>query len=279
MRDTIRQQLLDRIPEIDDRCFEPHAADKDTAKPYIVIKLGSDTEDSLWTGFRRVVEVWPNVSWTRFKSVDEMAAKITAALHNQLLTTESGEVFTCIYIGIAGNDSVDKDWDILTRGLRFSILALQPVNIIETVAGDPWLEALSTWSGLLLGQDWNIYQNQWPTGYRRPSVLWRLSGVDVTVKGAAMFQVQKKVIGHVLGSTPNEQIFGIMQLVQGLGTEIKIPLDLAKKQYLTILNPAGDTKADALKAGQISVVLSRMTSKPAEEAPLIGEVKINGEVT
>lgn len=278
MRDAIRQQLITQIADIEGRCFEPHAADKNTAKPYLVIEQGADSPDTDWTGYRRIVTVWPNISWSRFKKVDQLADKIINALHNQLLTTESGEVFTCIFLGATGSDMIDKDWDILTRGLQFAILALQPVGITETVANDPWIDALCAWSEALLGSSWAVYRNIWPCGYRRPSVLWRLSGINITSRGRAVFEIRKTVIGHVLGATPNQQIAGIVQIMQGLGNEIKIPLDVADRRYLTVSSPAGDFKVDALKAGQISLILSRLTSKPITEVPPIGAVNINGEV-
>jgi hypothetical protein len=280
MRDAIRRQLLDKIPEINDRCLEPHAADKDTKKPYIVVRFGAENEDTPWTGFRRIIEIWPNNSWTKFKSIDNLSEKIKAALHNQLLTTESGEVFTCVYIGVVGNDAIDQDWDIITRGIRFAILALQPVGVVETLPNDPWLESLSAWTKSLLGDDWHIYQNVWPVGYRRPSVLWRVSNVKVISRSAAFFEVQKQIIGHVQGLTPNEQYAVTLQIVQELGSAVKIIHDGVNKRYLTISNPSADFKAmDVLKNGQISLALSSLTNKPVEDtSPLINNINIKGEV-
>lgn len=277
MRAAIRQQLIRQIPDVQGRVYEPQVAGASTPKPYLVLRQGVDAEDTPWTGFRRIIEVWPYVARTTFQKVDDLATKIVAALDKQLITdTSTGEVFTCQYLGTVGQDFVDDEWDAITRGLRFAVLALQPVAVPETTANDPWLEALAGWTGTTIGAGWTIYRNFWPLGYKRPAVMWRLIGVEVQERARAMFEVRKRVIGHVLGSTPNEQIAGALTVVQELGNAIKLPLDVTNKRYLTVNNLAVDYRADALTAGQVSVTLSRLTSRPAEEAPLIMAVHNTG---
>lgn len=277
MRAAIKQKLIDSILDISGRVYEPQAAGASTPKPYLVLRQGVDTEDTPWTGFRRIIEVWPYVSRTTFQKVDDLVAKVVVALDKKILTNAvTGEVFTCQYLGTVGQDYVDEEWDAITRGLRFAVMALQPVAVPETVANDPWLEALAAWTGTILGTAWTVYRNFWPLGYKRPAVMWRLAGVEVRESARAMFEVRKKLIGHVLGSTPNEQITGALTMVQELGNAIKLPLDTANKRYLTVNNPAVDYRTDALTAGQISVTLSRLTNRPAEEAPLIMAVHNTG---
>ncbi len=272
MRAAIRQQLIAQIPEVGGRVYEPHAAGAKTPKPYLVLRQGADSEDTPWTGFRRIIEVWPYLSRTTFADVDALAQKVVSALGNQPLTTAAGEVFTCQYLGLASPDVVDEEWDVITRGLRFAIIALQPVAVPETVANDPWLEALAVWTGTILGASWSVYRNLWPLGYKRPAVMWRLDGIEALEKGRAMFEVRKKFAGHVIGSTPNEQVAGALTVAQKLGEVVKLELDAANRRYLTVNSPAVNYRADALTAGQVSVVLSRMTARPIDEAPLIAGV-------
>ncbi len=279
MRMAIRQQLINQVPDVQGRVYEPHAAGATTQKPYLILRQGVDTEESPWAGFRRIIEVWPYVARTTFQKVDDLAVKVVTALDKQLLTdTSTGEVFTCQYLGTVGQDYVDEEWDAITRGLRFAVLALQPVAVPETTANDSWLEALASWTETILGTAWTVYRNFWPMGYKRPAVLWRLTGVEVHEKARAMFEVRKKLIGHILGSTPNEQVTGALTVVQELGNAIKLPLDTANKRYLTVNNPAVDYRAEALTAGQVSVTLSRLTNRPAEEAPLMQKVYSTGQV-
>lgn len=277
MRAAIRQKLINDIPDIQGRCYEPQAATKDTQKPYLVLLQGVDAEDSLWTGFRRIIEVWPYVSRTTFQKVDDLASKVIASLDKQLITdAQTGEVFSCQYLGTVGQDYVDEDWDAITRGLRFAVLALQPTSVSETVTDDPWLEALAKWTEAILGTDWTIYKNIWPLGYKRPAVLWRISGIETSENSRAMFELRKKIIGHVLGRTTNEEIAGALTIIQELENAIKIPLDTTNKKYMTVNKPAIDYRVNAITAGQITVTLSRFTRRPAEEVPFMQHVYNTG---
>lgn len=276
MRTAIREKLISEIPEICGRVFEPHAAGAKTPKPYLVLRNGVDVEDTPWTNFRRIIEVWPYLPRTSFKDVDTMTAKIAVALDKQLLNTSAGEVFSCLYLGAAGQDFVDIEWDAITRGLRFSVMALQPVTVPETVVNDPWLDALTAWTEDLLG--WTVYKNYWPMGYVRPSVLWRLTDIKAEHATRSAYKVIKKISGHIVGSTPNEEVAGVFSIVQGLITDIKIPLDMATRKYMTAESPIGDYKVNALTKGQISVTLSRMTNRPTEEVPLMTRVFSRGQL-
>jgi len=54
MRIAIKQKLIDSIPEIEGRAYEPQAAGATTQKPYLVLRQGVEAEESLWVGFRRL---------------------------------------------------------------------------------------------------------------------------------------------------------------------------------------------------------------------------------
>ena len=38
MRDEIRAALIDGVPEVEGRIFEPHTASADTEKPFLIVK-------------------------------------------------------------------------------------------------------------------------------------------------------------------------------------------------------------------------------------------------
>lgn len=273
MRLTIRKRLIESVPEVQGRVFEPQAATPETVKPYLVIVQAIESEDSQWAGFRRIIEVWPYVARTSFNQVDALADKVIAALDKQFLSdATTGDAFTCQYIGNTGGDVVDEEWDAITRGLRFAVVAMQPMNVPETVPNDPWLEALSSWTEGILGPDWTVYRGLWPLGYVRPAVMWRIAGFEVNPLMAAMFEVRKRFVGHVIGRTPNEQTDGVLRIVEQLGAAIKVPLNLTDRRYMTVTEPRADLQANAITGGQITVTLSRRTNRPTEEAPLIQEV-------
>jgi len=270
MREAIRTKLTS-ITDVGDRVFEPHAAGAATVKPYIVISQGQDNEESTWAGFRRDIEIWPNVARTSFVSVDALAKKVIDTLAEVALTTSAGDVFTCIYEGVVGDDVVDEEWDVITRGLRFAVLALQPVAITDTLTDDPWVTALANWTTTLLGSPWAAYKNRWPLGYRKPSVLWRVANVEMQNLNAAAYKETKTLVCHVLGDTPNRQVGGVESVVAGLAAAFKIVLDQANRRYLTVESAKGNHQANALTAGQITAVLSRVVMRTFTPAPLMQE--------
>ncbi|NPV90113.1 MAG: hypothetical protein HPY50_04965 [Firmicutes bacterium] len=163
-------------------------------------------------------------------------------------------------------------------------------GVVDPSAVDPWLDALASWAQNILGSGWTMYRT-WP-GNRRPSVHWCVTEYEVREKGGAFFEVRKKVSGRVLGSTPNEQAAGTFTLVEKLGGMSKLVLDGFNRRYLTVSQPTAqgslmnypaasvpevNTRQDALTAGKVSVVLSRLTKRPSEEAPLMMAVNHRGQ--
>jgi hypothetical protein len=276
MRAAIRNRLIAAVSAVEGRVYEPQAAGIETAKPFLVIRQGIETEESDWAGFRRIIEVWPVVSRTSFQEVDTLARQVTDALAGQLLTTESGEVFTVLYLGTTGEDMVAQEWDAITRGLRFSVLALQPVGTTETFPSDSWVEALAAWTQQTLGQDWTLYRDRWPMGYRQPAVLWRLVSSQVMHAARATFKVTKQLQAHVIGQTVNQQNSGATAIVEGLGQAIKLPLNEPVGAYLTVADARADFRNEALTTGQVTVELFRFTARPTEEIPFITRVYPRG---
>lgn len=270
MRNAIRDRLLAAVPELKD-VYEPQAADKNSLKPYAVVLQGDDTDESAWAGFRRIVEVWPYISRSTFAKLDDLEGQIASALVSQPLVTTAGAVFTCSYLG-SGQDTVDEEWGAITRGMQFVVMALQPIGDVVPITSDPWLTALAAWTEAQLSQEWAVYKGVWPLGYTKPSVMWRVTGIDTKMVTLGSFQVTKRFTAHVLGADGNQQHAGILELMTALGSTPKIPLDLADRRYMTILEPRANMEADALTAGQITVTLTSRTKRPVAEGPLMMEV-------
>ncbi|MCD9020498.1 hypothetical protein [Cohnella silvisoli] len=273
MRRGIHQRLVQEIPAIGGRVVEAHESFSTLEKPYVLLVQGAVTDESRWTGFRTQFEVWPYVAQTEFADVDELTELILLALDGQVITDpDTNEVFTCEYQGTVGADKVDPDRNGLTRGLLFSVIAAQPVAQAETVEEDKWLVALSNWTSSLLGNGWHVYRERWPLNYLCPSVLWRLEGVEALEGNRAGFEARKRFAGHVIGRTLNEQTLVVNQLVEGLNASIKIPLEIANRRYLTVLNPVVDLKGDAMLDGQISITLSRRNQRLTENSPTMRKI-------
>ncbi|WP_237728498.1 hypothetical protein [Paenibacillus sp. OSY-SE] len=212
------------------------------------------------------------MSRSTFEKVDILEKKIIGALDKQLLTTEAGEVFSCIYLGSSGQDVVDEDWDAITRGMQFAVMALQPVNTTAPITDDLWLAALGKWTQGIMGPDWAVYMGLWPLGYTRPAVMWRVTNIDVQALGKAVYEVKKRFTAHIIGADTNQEHGGVLRLVEELGNAIKIPLNEADRRYMTVSEPKANIAADPLAEGQITVTLRRRTARPTEETPTINQV-------
>jgi len=274
MRAAIRQKLIHDIPDIQGRCYEPQAAGPNTPKPYLVIRQGVDSEDSLWTGFRRIIEVWPYVARTTFQKVDDLAGKVIAALDKQLIVDEqTGEAFSCQYLGTVGQDYVDEDWDAITRGLRFAVLALQPVSVVDDTPPDPFVETIAAWAESKYPA-WHVYRQIWPLGYQKPAIMWRMSNERYELFNIHSSWRYVDIVGHVVSIAPGEQNAMVSELAKALQLAIKIPGDGG---FLTVLNVRPDLRVDGFRQGQIRLTL-RGVVKPAEDAGvLIQKVQANGQ--
>jgi hypothetical protein len=280
MRQAIKEQLIAEISEIQGRCYEPHEVTAQTVKPYLVIRQGIEKETNSWTGFQRVFEIWPYADITdTFVTVDSLATQVNAALEKQLLETEDNQTFSCFSLGTAGADQVDNTSNLITRGLLFGVIGVQPIAMTESVADDSWLDGVADWTSALLGTTWHIYRNIWPLGYQRPAVLWRIANIEAKDKNPRTYLVRKILIGHVLGSTPNQQIAKVSELLQKLRSDTKLVLDETDKQYLTVEEVSGDYQADPINKGQITVIVSKLMVRIAEEAPLMSAVHDTGIIS
>ncbi|MYL45053.1 hypothetical protein GLV94_05310 [Virgibacillus halodenitrificans] len=276
MRHAIRTKLLTDVPDFND-VYEPHAAGPDSVKPYGVIRQGVDTEESDWMGFRRIVEVWPYVSRSTFTKVDSLQSKIIDALDQKLITDSvTGEVFSCVYLGTVGQDVTDDEWDAITRGLRFAVMAIQQVEQPINIKSDPWITALANWSSGFLDASWTVYENQLPLGYKRPCVLWRLDNYEAKGVSRSVYKVTKNVVGHVISTYPNQKIHTSSEIVERLMSEIKVPISIQERRYMTVSQPRSDFRADGLNTGQINVRLSRKSRRMKEDFPLMQDIQSTG---
>lgn len=276
MRAAIRQKLIADIPEIEGRCYEPQAAGASTPKPYLVIRQGIDTEDNIWTGFRRIIEVWPYVARTTFQKVDDLANKVIASLDKQLITDGStGEAFSCQYLGTIGQDYVDEDWDAMTRGLRFAVMALQPVDVPDPTPPDSYIEALAAWTESKYPA-WHVYRQTWPLGYEKPTIMWRLASEQYSIFNHNSSRRMASIVGHVVSNAYGEQNAMVSELAQALQLAIKIPTD--NGSYLTIMDVRADLRVDGFRQGQIRLTLRGMVKAEEPEVPLMMKVDSTGHL-
>nr|WP_304100495.1 hypothetical protein [Mitsuokella multacida] len=278
MREAIRQALIDGVPEVEGRVYEPFAAGPETEKPYLIVRETAEEDNTEWAGFRGRVEVWPYVEQGSLKDVDDLSKKIALALNMQLLEGDDGDALTCIHDG-SGEDIVDEDWDALTRCVYFYALALQPAGTPGPVENDPWIDALVDWTKEKLGEGYNVYGGKLPASYKRPAVLWRLDNTSIDDAGALAFVVSKQVACHIFGRNAIEEGNIAISIAEQMGAAVKIPLKPSERLYMTLQSINATLYTDALKQGHLRAILTRRTKRPREEAAKIAEVTTGGIIT
>jgi len=290
MREAIREHL--ELLQDYSGAFDPDAVTPETAKPYFVIAQRPEEEDSPWAGFRRNFEVWVNLDHTNFDALDDAEAQVKSHLGGELLETAAGAKFTPVYLGGIGDDSVLEDFRVITRGLLFAVLAVQPIPQEEAAPQDSWVSALAEFTDALLNPIsdpppdplpdplWSIYTGRWPQGYKRPALLWRLEGAPAIEDTTAQtYEITKTLVCHVLGATPNGQDGATLLIADKLASAIKVPLDLGERRYLTVQSVSTRTVTDPFKEGQLTITLSRRQARGHQATELMGVAKVEGDVT
>lgn len=278
MREAIRQALIDGVPEVEGRVFEPFAAGPETEKPYLIVRETAEEDNTEWAGFRGRVEVWPYVEQGSLKDVDDLSKEIAVALNMKLLEGDDGDALTCIHDG-SGEDVVDEDWDALTRCVYFYALALQPAGTPGPAENDPWIDALVSWTKEKLGDGYNVYGGKLPASYKRPAVLWRLDNTSIDDAGALAFVVSKQVACHIFGRNAIEEGNIAISIAEQMGAAVKIPLKPSERLYMTLQSINATLYTDALKQGHLRAILTRKTKRPREEVAKIAEVTTGGIIT
>jgi len=274
MRAGIRQQLLNSISELNN-CYEPTVPTKDTQKPYAVVLQGDDTDNGEIIGFKRTIEVWLYESRTTFRNLDLLADEVIKSLDMQVITDlKTNEIFTCIFGGAIGQDVVDEEWDAIARGLKFSVIALHEEDEINT---DTWLDALNEYTKGITNT--MVYLNTWKKNFQVPSILWRVKSQSKERENYSLIKESKTLVCHIASNNKNEINKLLDNLEDNLISDLKIPLDLADKRYLTIESISEDREADMLSKGQLTVKFFRRKMVQMKEGPTIDKIHSRGKLS
>jgi hypothetical protein len=272
MRKEIRQKLIDDIPDIQGRVFEPHAAGAKTPKPYLVILQGNESEINSWNGGQTNIEIWPYQSRTTFQNVDELTKKIVAALDKKLITTAAGDAFTCIYTGSSGEDVVDEEWDAITRPLKFIVLTIS--NQLTTDP-DP-IAGMNQWI-LQAFPELQIDPLTWTLTDTTPAIYWRFASMRVIEQWSVVSWIEATIMGHILAPTPKGRLLWTKKITDRLAVDRET--FLADASPLFFMSIAADSQADYLKDGQIKLTLKYGILLPAPVEEPLNTTYIEGMVT
>lgn len=119
MRKAIREKVINKIPELNGRVYEPHMAGPNTEKPYVVVRMGTESPDGVTNVFSKEVQLWVYAEPTSFSELDRLVHKIRKEINNASMVTAHGFEFSLRFIGTVGDDFYDTDWKALGQGLRF----------------------------------------------------------------------------------------------------------------------------------------------------------------
>ncbi len=273
MRSTIRQLLINGVPQVGGRVYEPQAAGASTQKPYLVLREGAQDPEADWADFSTVVEVWPYVSRTSFQQVDSLANAAINALHRARFS-EAGEQYLADYIGTAGQDFVDEEWDAITRGLRFRIFALGWLNGL-TYDPDP-VTVLQSWTKATWPEV-HTDPATWSPADTAPGIYWRLVRIAPVQITAAVNWVETQLAGHVLAPSPAVRLAWVRKLTEGLAKQRR--LIMADGGPLELLKVSADSEADPMRRGQIQLTARFGVLQPTAQALVLGKAVVGGAVT
>lgn len=264
MRAEIRQLLIAGVPDVEGRVFEPHAADLQTPKPFLVVREGvQDAEAEGWSAFSQLVEVWPHAARESFVTVDSLAQQVIDTLHRTRFAV-GAEQFLAFYLGSAGQDVQDDAWDALTRGLRFRVFALGWLAGL-TYNPDP-VATLRAWTTATWPEVRTDPATWMPTD-ATPGIYWRLvtvSPIELTNWG---FWADAGLRAHVLAPSPATRLTWTRRLAEALALQRR--LMLADDSPLTFQAVAADSEADPMRVGQVRLTarFGVLRDEPGEVIP------------
>ena len=273
MRTAIRQILIDNITEIQGRVYEPHAAGSNTQKPYLVLREGVQDPEADWAAFSTIVEVWPYVKRTTFQQVDSLANAIINTLHRARFS-HGGEEYLVDYLGSAGQDYVDEEWDAITRGLRFRVFALGWLNGL-TYEPDP-VAALQAWVKDTWPVGAQVDPSLWSPGDNKPGIYWRLVRLTPVEITAAVNWMEAQINGHILAPSAMVRLAWIRKVTEGLAKQRR--LKMSDGGPLELLRVTADSEADPMRRGQIILTTRFGVLQPAVEYEILRKAVTSGVV-
>jgi hypothetical protein len=269
MRTAIRQLLVDNVKAVDGRVYEPHAAGLNTPKPYLVLREGVQDPEADWSAFSTIIEVWPYVKRTTFQQVDALVNAIINLLHRARFSY-NGEEYLVDYLGSAGQDFVDEEWDAITRGLRFRVFALGWLNG-QTYDPDP-VATLQTWTASTWPEV-HTDPGNWTPADTAPGIYWRLVRITTIEITAAVNWLEAQINGHILAPSAAVRLTWVRKMTDGIAKQRR--LKIADGGPLELLRVTADSEADPMRRGQIQLVARFGVLQTKEEAPVLNKAYIS----
>ena len=272
MRTTLRQILVDNITAVQGRVYEPHAAGLNTPKPYLVLREGVQDPEADWAAFSTIIEVWPYTKRTTFQQVDSLVNSIIDTLHRARFT-HNGEEYLVDYLGSAGQDFVDEEWDAITRGLRFRVFALGWLNGL-TYDPDP-VFALQNWTA----ETWPEVQTNpatWTPVDIMPGIYWRMVRLTPTEITAAVNWMEAQINGHILTPSAAVRLNWVRKVTEGIAKQRVLKMNDGGP--LELLRVVADSEADPMRRGQIQLTARFGVLQPIAQYKMLKKIVASGDI-
>lgn len=272
MRMAIRQLLVDNVKTVEGRVYEPHAAGLNTPKPYLVLREGVQDPEADWAAFSTIVEVWPYVKRTTFQQVDSLANAIIDTLHRARFSHD-GEEYLVDYLGSAGQDYVDEEWDAITRGLRFRVFALGWLNGL-TFEPDP-VATLQNWTK----GTWSEVHTDpatWSPADVAPGIYWRMVRLVPVEMTAAINWMEAQINGHILAPSAAVRLSWVRKVTEGLAKQRRFKM--SDGGPLELLRVVADSEADPMRRGQIQLTVRFGVLQPRAQHDVLRKAFASGDI-
>ncbi|MCL6597944.1 MAG: hypothetical protein K6T81_04320 [Alicyclobacillus macrosporangiidus] len=148
-----------------------------------------------------------------------------------------------------------------------------------TYSPDP-VAALNSWAASRF-TGLQVDVSAWTPTASEPVLYWRMEGVQLAERTAAVAWMQATLYGHVIAPTPDQRLPWVRRVAEQLVLDRCIQLD--DGSYFFVEKLSADTKQDPLRTGQIRVIgrygvlVPEQTAEPINTANVSGAV--NGQVT
>jgi hypothetical protein len=275
MRTTIRQLLIDGVPAVNGRVFEPHEADHQQASdPFLVVEEGDDDLDPEleWAALSTITKVWSVVPRSTFTTVDQLAAAAIQAL-NGARFAEGGTQYLARYVGTVGEDAPIEELDAITRTLRFQVFALGWLAGL-TYNPDP-VSALRSW----IASTWPELQTDpstWTPSNANPAVYWRIEGLPRSEPTNWGAWLDAQFRAHVIAPSAATRLTWVRRITEGLALQGRVKL--SDGSPLLFSPPAADMEADPMRAGQVRLAARFGVLRALAAAQLLNHAVISGDI-
>jgi hypothetical protein len=173
-------------------------------------------------------------------------------------------------MGISTSALADSDI-ILGMMVEFDLLSF-PLQF--TYSPDP-VAALNSWAASHVA-GLQVDVAAWTPTASEPVLYWRMEGVQLAERTAAVAWMQATLYGHVIAPTPDGRLPWVRRVTEQLAIDQTVPLD--DGSYFFIERISADTKQDPLRTGQIRVIGRFGVLLAEQSAPKLNIANVSGAV-